>query len=331
MSKKLLWGFVFGMIGLGMTYGATAILAAEQYTLNIGHVLDPQHPVQIGGLRFAQVAAEKSGGRIKINLFPSSQLGSDREVLQNTQSGVVHGTIQASTSLVNFVPEYGGLDLPYLVSSQEAAYRFLDGPVVKVELIDKAAKAGFHVVHHWEVTFRHIYTSRKQIHSLADLKGLKIRVIPSPSYITLFRALGASPTPMAFGELYTALQQGTVDGAENDLITYHSTKHFEVAKNLAITRHIMLVNTLFLSEKHWNTYPADIQKILVEASLEGRKALIENRTVREVKVLELLKAGKVQITEPDLAPFIETARRSYSEFEGKLGKDLIQKITEAVK
>jgi TRAP-type C4-dicarboxylate transport system substrate-binding protein len=93
----------------------------------------------------------------------------------------------------------------------------------------------------------------------------------------------------------------------------------------------MLVNTLFLSEKHWNTYPADIQKILVEASLEGRKALIENRTAREVKVLELLKAGNVQITEPDLAPFIETARKSYPEFEGKLGKDLIRKIVEAVK
>jgi TRAP-type transport system periplasmic protein len=331
MARKRLWGFIFGMAGITMALSTTGVFAGEQYALNIGHVLDPQHPVQIGGLRFAQVAAEKSGGRIKINIFPSSQLGSDREVLQNVQGGVVHGTIQASTSLVNFVPEYGALDLPYLVNSQDAAYRFLDGPVVKAELIDKAAKAGFHVVHHWEVTFRHIYTSRKQIRSLADLKGLKIRVIPSPSYITLFRALGASPTPMAFGELYTALQQGTVDGAENDLITYNSTKHFEVAKNLAITRHIMLVNTLFLSEKHWNTYPADIQNILIEASLEGRKALIENRTAREGKVLELLKAGNVQTTEPDLAPFIDTARKSYPEFEGKLGKDLIRKVTEAVK
>ena len=331
MTKRMLWGLVHGLLGVGMALGATAALAAEQYTLNIGHVLDPQHPVQIGGLRFAQVAAEKSGGRIKVNLFPSSQLGSDREALQNTQSGVIQGTIQASTSLVNFVPEYGSLDLPYLVRTQEDAYRFLDGPVVRAELIEKASKAGFHVVHHWEVTFRNIYTPRKQIRSLADLKGLKIRVIPSPSFITLFRALGASPTPMAFGELYTALQQGTVDGAENDLITYHSTRHFEVAKNLAITRHIMLVNTLFLSEKHWSSYPPDIQKILIEASLEGRKALIENRTARETKVLEVLKASGVQVTEPDLAPFIDLARKSYSEFEGKLGKDLIRKLTEAAK
>jgi tripartite ATP-independent transporter DctP family solute receptor len=331
MTKRVLWGLVHGLLGVGMALGAIAALAAEQYTLNIGHVLDPQHPVQVGGLRFAQVAAEKSGGRIKVNLYPSSQLGSDREALQNTQSGVIQGTIQASTSLVNFVPEYGSLDLPYLVKTQEDAYRFLDGPVVRAELIEKAAKAGFHVVHHWEVTFRNIYTPRKQIRSLADLKGLKIRVIPSPSFITLFRALGASPTPMAFGELYTALQQGTVDGAENDLITYHSTKHFEVAKNLAITRHIMLVNTLFLSEKHWNSYPPEIQKILIEASLEGRKALIENRTARETKVLEVLKASGVQVTEPDLAPFIEVARKTYPEFEGKLGKDLVRKVTEALK
>lgn len=324
-------GILYAAVGLALVLRAGVAPAAEPYTLNIGHVLDPQHPVQVGGLRFAQAAAEKGGGRIKVNIFPSSQLGSDRETIQNTQSGVIHGVIESTTKLVNFVPEFAGLDLPYLVKAQADAYRLLDGPVVRQEMDEKALKAGFHVMHHWEVTFRNIYTARKPIRALADLKGLKIRVIQSPSFIALFRALGASPTPMAFGELYTALQQGVVDGAENDLLTYQSTKHFEVAKHLAITRHIMLVNSLILSERHWKTYPQDIQKILSEASLEGRKALIENRGARETKALVELKAAGVQVTEPDLAPFIEAARKTYPEFEGKLGLDLIRKVTEALK
>ncbi len=324
-------GLVHAAIASALALWAGAAAAAEQYTLNIGHVLDPQHPVQVGALRFVQVAAEKSGGRIKINVYPSSQLGSDREGWQNTQSGVIHGIIDSTTKGVNFVPEFAALDLPYLVKNAGDAYRLLDGPVVRQEMDEKAAKAGFRVIHHWEVTFRNIYTSRRTIGALADLKGLKIRVIQSPSFVTLFRALGASPTPMAFGELYTALQQGVVDGAENDILTYQSTKHFEVAKNLAITNHIMLVNSLVLSERHWKTYPADIQKVLTEASLEGRKALMENRAARETKALETLKAAGVRVTEPDLAPFVETARKTYPEFEGKLGKELVRKVAEGLK
>jgi tripartite ATP-independent transporter DctP family solute receptor len=329
--RRLTGGLIHGAAGLALALGAAAAAAAaEQYTLNIGHVHDTQHPVHVGAQRFAQAAAEKSGGRIKINIFPGSQLG-DRDAIQNTQSGVIHGVIDTTTKLVTFVPEYGALDLPYLVKTQEEAYRLLDGPVVRRAIDEKGARAGFRVPVHWEITLRNIYTGRKPVRSLADLKGLKIRVIQSPSYITLFRALGASPTPMAFGELYSALQQGVVDGAENDLVTYHNTRHFEVAKNLAITHHIMLVNSPILSERHWKGYPPDIQKALTEAALEGRKALMEYRAAREAKVLETLKTAGVQMTQPDLAPFVDLARKSYSEFEGKLGKDLIQKMTEAAR
>ena len=317
--------------GLALTLPSAAGFAAEQYTLRIGHVLDAEHPQHIGAVRFAQVAAEKSGGRIKINVFPNSQLGGDRELIQDTQSGVIQGVVPATSKLVNFVPEFAALDLPYLVRTPADAFRLLDGPVVRQEMDEKAAKAGFRVLHHWEVTFRHIYTSRKPIRSLEDLRGLKIRVIPSPSFIALFRALGASPTPMNFGELYTALQQGVVDGAENDPVTYHTTKHFEVAKNYALTNHIMLVVSIVLSERAWRTYPPDIQRILMEASLEGRKALLDSRAAFEAKAMGALRAAGVQITEPDLGPFVEAARKTYPEFEAKLGKDLIRKVMEALK
>jgi len=305
--------------------------AAQEVVLTIGHVLDLKHPLHLGGVRMAEAAAKQSNGRIKVNLFPSSQLGSDREMLQNTQAGVISGMLEATTKLVTFVPQFGVLDLPYLATSREQAFRLLDGPVIEQELHGRATEAGFRIIGYWEVTLRSIYTRTKVINSLADLRGMKIRVIPSPSFITLFRALGASPTPMSFGELYTALQQGVVDGAENDILTYQGVKHFEVAKNLAITNHMMLINAFFVSEKQWAKIPDDLKSVLRAASLEGRRAVTEAREAREKTALTELKNAGVHVTEPDLKPFIDTGRGTYKEFEQRLGRELIDKVVAAAK
>jgi tripartite ATP-independent transporter DctP family solute receptor len=228
------------------------VSAQDTFTLRIGSALDSQHPIVLGARRMAEVAESESKGRLKINIFPSSQLGSQREMWQNVQAGIIDGVIDASANLVNFVPPFGVLDLPYLVQDEAAAFKLLDGPVAQEELVARAAAAGFRVVNFWEVTFRNIYTRSKPINGVADLRGLKVRVIPNPTFIALFKGLGAAPTPMAFGEVYTGLQQGVIDGAENDSVTYLSVKHAEVARNLAITRHMMLVNTFVMSERQWN-------------------------------------------------------------------------------
>jgi tripartite ATP-independent transporter DctP family solute receptor len=317
---------VAGIVVLCLVALGAAAPRAQEYSLNISNVLDPSHPINIGALKMAEVAAQRSGGRIKMTIFPASQLGADREVIQNVQSGVIHGLIEATTKFVNFAPVYAALDLPYLVKTPDEAYALLDGPVVSNEINPKAAESGFHPVAYWEVTFRDIYTARKPIMTLADLKGLKFRVIGSPSFIALFRALGATPTPMPFGELYSALQQGVVDGAENDLLTYFTSRHAEVAKHLAQTHHMMLINALFISEIVWKTYPPDIQAILVEASLEGRKTMRAARAEAELKVVDELKAQGVEFTTPDLAPFAEAARSIYPEFESKIGKPLLDRL-----
>ena len=309
----------------------TGSVAAQDVSLNIGHVLDLKHPLHLGGVRMAEVAAQRSNGRIKVTIFPSSQLGSDREMLQNTQAGVIGGMLEATTKLVTFVPQFGVLDLPYLATSREQAFRLLDGKVVEDELHTRAAAAGFRIIGYWEVTLRSIYTRSKVINSVADLRGLKMRVIPSPSFITLFRALGSSPTPMSFGELYTALQQGVVDGAENDVLTYQGVKHFEVAKNLAITNHMMLVNAFFINESQWAKIPDDLKSVLRAASAEGRKAVNEAREAREKTAIAELKSAGVRVTEPDLKPFVDIGRGTYKEFEQRLGRELIDKIVAAAK
>ena len=200
--------------------------AQDVHNLKIACVLDAQHPIVIGARHMAEVAEKESGGRLKISVYPSSQLGGQREVLQNMQAGIVDGVIDATATLTNFVPQLGSGRSAVSGKGPAAAFRLFDSPVFEQELGRPAAAAGFHIVQVWEITFRNVYTRSRPINAVADLKGQKIRVIPSPSYIALFRAFGAAPTPMAFGEVYTALQQGVIDGAENDSVTYQTTQAY---------------------------------------------------------------------------------------------------------
>lgn len=319
--KSLAWV----ALSLGLAAQGTS---AQEFKFNLGTVLDPKHPVSVGMYRMAEVAEKESGGKLKLEIFPSSQLGAQREMWQNVQAGLIAGIVDPTASIANFVPQFAVLDLPYLAQNPDQAFRLLDGPVVEKELTALAPAAGFRVVHYWEITFRNVYT-RAPVNSINDLKGRKIRVIPNPTFIALFRGMGAAPTPMAFGELYTALQQGVVDGAENDAVTYFSTKHFEVAKNYALTNHLMLINTLFFSEKQWQRMPENLRAVLSKASLEGRKATLEERRTREAKVFDDLRAAGVNITRPDLKPFVEVGRKTWAESEARLGKELIGKIAAA--
>ena len=303
---------------------------AQSYTLVIGDVLDPESPINAGMKRFKEVAESQSNGRIKVNVFPGATLGDSREMELQTQSGAIFGLIDASAKMVNFVPEFGLLDIPFLATTEQDAYKLLDSPEFDKIFNSKAEKAGFRWLYSVDVSFRHIYTRQKPINAMSDLKGLKIRVIPSPSFINLFRAFGASPTPMNFGELYTALEQGVVDGAENDILTYFTSKHYEPAKRLAITNHMMLVQGLNVSEKLWSTYPADIRKIVMNAAVENRKAVTQDRNRLMKTTLDELKKRGVEITRPPLKPFQDAARSTYGTFEEKYGKAQVDRVRAVV-
>src|SRR5262252_5324456 len=172
---KMSSGALLALVMLGAAIGSAS--AQDVYTLKIGCVLDPQHPLLVGGRRMAEVAENESGGRLKINLYPSSQLGGQREVVQNVQAGVVDGVLEATATFTNFVPQFGVVDLPYLAKDAATALRLFDSPVFDQEVVKPAAAAGFHVVHVWEVTFRNVYTRNRAINTIADMKGLKLRVV----------------------------------------------------------------------------------------------------------------------------------------------------------
>jgi tripartite ATP-independent transporter DctP family solute receptor len=318
------------LLTAGALAAPTVARAQQARTLRIGSALDPQHPIIIGANRMVARLQELSGGSLRAAIFPSSQLGAQREMWQNVQAGVLDGVIDASASMVNFVSQFGVLDLPYLVPDVPAAFRLLDGPMVDAELVARGARAGLRVVNFWEVTFRNIYT-RRPVNSIADLAGLKIRVIPNPSFIALFRELGAAPTPMAFGEIYSALQQGVIDGAENDNVTFLSIRHAEVARNLAITNHMMLVNTFVMSERQFARLTPEQQGWVREASLAGRETVTAERTAREARALADIAAAGVTITRPDLAPFVAAGRRTYQQSEDRLGRELVERFAAAAR
>ncbi len=326
--KKTRYGIGIGsmllFLVLGFAFPAPAQQAPE-FKFDIASVLDPQHPIVLGGNLWAKIVAEKTKGRVQVSVYPNSQLGGNRETAQATQNGMIQGYLDSSTLTSSFVSQLAVFDLPYLAENTDKVYKILDSPLAE-ELSQLSTKAGIRPMGLWEATLRSVYSSKIKINSLNDMKGMKIRVIPSPSYVTVFKALGASPVPMSFGELYTALAQGTVDAAENDMVTFYTSKHHEVAKNYAITNHIFLADTLWISEKHFSRMPADIKKIMIDAAKETQVFVRNNRAERDKKAEEMLKAAGVTLTYPDLKPFIEIGRKTYPQFEEKLGKELIKKI-----
>lgn len=318
-----------GAAGLAAALSLPHVARAQNFSFSIGHVLEPLHSVQIGAERFKKVAEEKSKGQIKVSVFPAGMLGNSRDLALQTQSGSIFGVIDATTKFVNFTPEFALLDMPFLAKDAPSAFAVMDSPTIAKIVYEKSIKAGFRPIHGWEVAFRNIYTKRRPINAMSDLHGLKIRTIPSPTYINLFKAFGAAPTPMNFGELYTALQQGVVDGAENDILTYQSSKHYEVAPLLAMTSHMMLVNTFFASQKIWDTLPEDIRKIVTAASLEARTAAMDDSNHRQSKAADELKAKGVKFTQPDLKPFITASEQTRPWFVEKFGAATVDAVVKA--
>jgi TRAP-type transport system periplasmic protein len=320
--------FLLGSVLSGLAWAAAA--KEGEFTAKLGHTLNPTDPRHRGVEYLAKLVAERSQNRIKINIFPSSQLGPERELIKGLQSGAIEMTSQATTHLMNFVPEMGVFDLPYLVSKPEELAKVLDGPV-GAELLGKLPPKGIIAPGYWEASFRHVYTRTRPVNTMADLKGLKIRVPGNPVYTATLKAMGASPTPMPLGELYTAMQQGTVDGAENIFSFIYESKHYEIAKNLALTYHAILPAVTMISKKFYDDLPPDLQKILYEATKEA--GLYERKLEADegIAALDKMKAAGLKVTTPDLAPFVSATRKVYPEFEGTLGKDLIQKMLDALK
>ena len=242
------------------------VFAASQYTIKVGTIVSETHPDYIT-LRdvFKKEIEANSKGAIKVELYPNGQLGGDREMIESLQLGTLTMTLPASSALAGFEKKFQVLDLPYLFKSKAVAFKALDGELGKT-LDELLPKHGIVNLGYFENGFRHVTNNRKPIHVPADMKGLKIRTMENPMHIAFFKGLGANPTPMNYGEVYTALQQGTIDAQETPIALVFDAKFFEVQKCYSLMGHVFSATMLVENKPFMDKLPNDLHAIVMKAA-----------------------------------------------------------------
>ncbi len=282
--------------------------------LRLAHTLSTTHPVHKAMLVLGERLEKKSAGKLKIQLYPSGQLGGERECLELLQIGSLDITKVSSAVLENFIPEYKVFSIPYLFKNKKHAFSVFDGAIGK-EMLSKGTNFRLRGLTFYDAGSRNFYTKTKPINSPNDLKDLKIRVQKSNMAVAMVNKLGAAPTPISWGELYTALQQGVVDGAENNLPSFHTSKHYEICKYFSLDQHTRVPDVLLIGIDSWNALTAQEKKWLSEASEESTITQREFWADSEKEALEVIKTANVTILKPDTTPFQEKTKTIKNMFQ----------------
>jgi tripartite ATP-independent transporter DctP family solute receptor len=265
---------------------------------------------------FADRVHEKSNGKLRVDIHPNEQLGTERECIELLQIGVLGITKVSASVLEGFVPTYAVFSLPYLFRDEEHRFQVLDGEVGRQVLLE-GESVGLRGLTYYDAGSRSFYTKDKPIHRPADLAGLKIRTQESHLAMRMVRALGGSATPIAWGELYTSLQQGVVDGAENNPPSFFLSRHYEVCRYYSLDEHTSTPDVLLIGTETWKRLNAVQKSIIQEAADES--AVLERRLWKEAteEALEGVRAAGVEILRPDKNLFSEKVEAIYEEFRSQ--------------
>jgi tripartite ATP-independent transporter DctP family solute receptor len=310
---------------LNLTWFDLGICQEKQVVFKLGHAVAPEHPYHLGAVRYSELVAQRTKGKVKIDVYPNTQLGNERDMVEGLQLGTIDLVVTSTGPLGGFVPRIFVVDLPFLFRDREHAYKVLDGPIGR-QLLDAFSAKGIKGLAFWENGFRQMTNHVRPIEKPEDLKGIKIRTMENKVHLSAFRAFGASPTPMAWSEVYTALQQRTIDAQENPIAIIYFQKIYEVQKYLALTGHFYSPAPLLMRLKAFNNLPKNIQKIMLNTAMEC--ATYERNLLRdnETKQLAELKVKGMQVTTPNKKPFQDAAVSVYKEFESQFGKETIDRI-----
>jgi len=305
---------------------ATAQTAKQpEFIMKMGCTVAADHPYVIATKRLSELVQQRTNGRVKVNIFENSQLGSERDLVEGLQLGTVDLVATSTGPLGGFVPEMGIVDLPFLFRDKTHAYKVLDGRIGQ-DLMKKFDDKGIHGLAYWEAGFRHVTNNKRPVNSPSDMAGLKIRLMENKVHLAAFKALGANPTPMAWGEVFAALQQGVLDGMEGPIPLVYTSKIYEVQKYLSLTGHFYSPSLWFISVKTWTKLPPDIKKVFADTSIEIGTFERNLMTEQEDAQVPLLRSKGMQVITPDKRPFQEAIKAVYKQFEPTFGKDRIQAI-----
>lgn len=319
---------------------ATTLLAASasfaqfaDRTIKISNGVNEDHPVGAGVKKMQEILTARSGGKLKLNAFWGGAAGGDLQATQALRAGTQEMVVTSSSPLVGIVKELGAFDLPFLFSNEKEVDAVLDG-AGGAFFNKKLEEAGLVNLAYWENGFRNLTNSKRPVNKVEDFDGVKVRVMQNNIFLDTFKALGTNAVPMAFGEVFTALETKTIDGQENPFVTISTSKFYEVQKYLSVTRHAYTPFLVLYSKKMWDTLSKDEQAAIREAAIEGQK--VERATIRanDRKALAELKAAGMQINEITPAEqrrMFEKVKSVYDKNATTIGADAINAVVDGLK
>ncbi len=319
MIKKILL-----MTGLSL-FLASCSQQDDKVILRMGHTLDTEHSVHKGMAFLAKKLDEYSKGTMEVKIYPNAQLGNEREMVELLQIGSLGMAKVSAATIEGFVPDMRVYGVPYLFESREHRWKVLQGKVGQ-ELLDATQKAHFVGLGYYDSGSRSFYMTDTKVEEPSDLTSKKIRVLESQMAIKMVGAFGGAATPISFGELYAALQQGVVDGAENNPPSFYLSRHYEICKYYILDEHTSVPDVI-LGSKHVYENLNEQQKqwlqMAIDDSVEYQKKLW---LASEKEALDAVKAAGVEVIYPDKTPFINAVSGLYETFEGTLVGEYLQKI-----
>lgn len=297
--------------------GGDAEGGAESVSLRLAHNQPEDHPIHTSLIELTELAAENSGDNVEIELFPNGQLGDERGVIELVKSGTLDMAKVSASALESFDSNYAIFSLPYVFQSEEHYFQVMDNSEAVQEIFQNTRDEGFFAAGWYTGGQRSIYTVDKEVASPADMDGMKIRVQESPTSISMIEAMGGAPTPMSFGEVYTSLQQGVIDGAENNETGLTSNKHGEVAKAYSYTEHQYVPDVLIVSTSMWDGLSEEQQQAITDAAVdssESHKAVWADAITQAITDAEDMGVTFYDI---DKQPFIDAATPLHETYQSE--------------
>ncbi len=297
--------------------------ASAATEIKLGHVGEPGSLIGAQADEFAKRANAKLGEKARVTVYGSSQLGSDTEMMKKLKLGTID-LAEPSTVLSSYAPSFGLFEMPYLVKDRDHMARIRE-QIVYPKMVPEAEKAGYRIIGVWENGFRQITNNKKSIVKPEDLQGIKLRVPGGTWRVKMFKAYGANPTPLAFSEVFVALQTGAMDGQENPLAQIDSARFYEVQKYLSMTGHVYTPSYL-IAGASWNRMPPDVQKILVDTAREVEPVALKMASDLDNKLLDKIKKFQgIAVNEADKEAFIKASKPVYDDFAKEVsgGKELV--------
>jgi tripartite ATP-independent transporter DctP family solute receptor len=328
--KKVLLNFLPALIVIVLA-GAAWAQSPYRGVMKLASAVPMDHPYNVGAQKFADLIKERTSGRIEIRIYPSNQLGKgEREMTEGIQQGAIDLLVSSTGPLGGFSPSINILDFPFLFRDFSHVDRVLDGPIGR-KLLDDFEKVDIKALAFWENGFRHLTNNRVPLRKAEDGRGLKIRTMENKVHLAAWKAAGLNPTPMAWGEVFTALQQKVIDGQENPIAVFHSSKLWDAGqKNFSLTAHVYSPAPLLMSKKVFDALTSEDRDLFLKTALEvARFQRKLNRDAEEAKLKEIASKGVDVVRDVDRESFKKAMSEVYDQFSSQFPKQDIEAIMNA--